>query len=107
MTLVTMRDRAIASSEPVFRDVAGRMLAKGYPSTVWRTHTGTGAHISRTRIHTELGQLGPEGVSAALALTAQRDARSQQFYQGKAVAAAQRRTGQNMIDDLLGECFEE
>lgn len=101
-----MRRRSSAGDLPLFRDVDGRMLARSYPSTVWRKHMGTGAHISRSRVHTELGQLGPEGVEAALALEAQRDERSRLHYQGKAVLTAQRRQGQVMIDTLLEEIWE-
>lgn len=101
-----MRRRAIAEKLPLLRTVNGRMLATGYPSKVWRRHFGTGAHISRARVHTELGQLGPEGVTAALALNAQRDARSAASYQGDAVAVALRRKGQDMIDVLLEENWE-
>lgn len=34
------------------------------------------------------------------------DPRSAVHYLGKAVAAAQRRKGQDMVDSLLGECFD-
>ncbi|KUF11338.1 hypothetical protein [Pseudoponticoccus marisrubri] len=101
-----MRDRAMAEELPLFRAVNGRQLAASYPSTVWRTHFGTGAHISRSRAHTELGQLGPEGVETALALNAQRDPRTAAHYHGNAVTAARRRRGQDMVDALLEECFE-
>jgi hypothetical protein len=104
--LAEMQCRSMADELPLFRDVDGRMLARTYPSKVWRAHFGTGAHISRSRVHTELGQLGSEGVEAALALAAQRDERSRVFYQGKAVAVAQRRKGQDMTDALLEEVFD-
>ena len=102
--LEEMRHRAIASEAPLFCAVNGRMLARGYPSKVWRAHFGTGAHISRSRIHSELGQLGPEGVETALALNAQRDPRTAAFYQSEAIAVALRRKGQDMVDGLLEEC---
>ena len=102
--LEEMRHRAIASEAPLFCAVNGRMLARGYPSKVWWAHFGTGAHISRSRIHSELGQLGPEGVEAALALNAQRDPRTAAFYQSEAIAVALRRKGQDMVDGLLEEC---
>ncbi|MCP1168593.1 MULTISPECIES: hypothetical protein [Limimaricola] len=104
--LEEMRRRGMADTLPLFRGVDGRQLAASYPSTVWRKHIGTGAHISRARVHSELGQLGPEGVEMALALSAQRDPRSAQFYQGRAVQAAQRRQGQDMVDGLLAECLD-
>ncbi|WP_340110602.1 hypothetical protein [Pikeienuella sp. HZG-20] len=100
-----MRRRSMQEESPLFQHVNGRMLSRGYPSTVWRTHFGTGAHISRSRVHTELGQLGPEGVETALALGAQRDPRTTNHYHGEAVAAAQRRKGQDMVDALLDEVF--
>ncbi|WP_340110130.1 hypothetical protein [Pikeienuella sp. HZG-20] len=90
---------------PLFQHVNGRMLSRGHPSTVWRTHFGTGAHISRSRVRTEPGQLGPEGVETALALEAQCDPRTTNHYHGEAVAAAQRRKGQGMVDALLDEVF--
>lgn len=98
-----MRRRAIAEELPLFRAIDGRKLARSYPSKVWRAHFGTGAHISRTRVHTELGQLGPEGVEAALALNAQRDPRTAALYQAKAVEIALRQQGQDMVDGLLSE----
>lgn len=100
--------RALSQTEqvPVLRDVSGKGLAGGYPSSAWRRHMGTGAHIARTRIHTELGQLRPEGVEMALALTAQRDARSQLAYQAAQFERAQRAKGQSMIDGLLAEVFD-
>ncbi|MET4128366.1 hypothetical protein [Roseovarius sp. MBR-6] len=105
--LDAMRSRAASEELPVFVRTNGRILSSGYPSAVWRKHLGTGAHIARTRIHTELGKLGREGVDAALALCAQRDERSRTFYQAKAVAAAQRTKGQEMIDAMLQECLAE
>ncbi|MCZ0812223.1 hypothetical protein N5A93_08270 [Roseovarius sp. EGI FJ00037] len=105
--LDAMRSRANAEELPVFVRTNGRMLGAGYPSAVWRKHLGTGAHIARTRIHTELGRLGREGVDAALALCAQRDQRSRTFYQARAVAVAQRTRGQEMIDAILEESSAE
>lgn len=102
-----LRRRALNDGSPLFRDVDGRQLVASYPSKVWRQHLGTGAHIARTRVHSELGQLGPEGVTAALALNAQRDARTAAAYQSAAVAVASHRRSQDLIDELLAECFEE
>lgn len=98
-----MRERAQSGNLPLFRDTTGRMLSTGYPSRVWRTHMGTGAHIARTRVHTELGRLGPEGVEAALALCAQRDPATAADYQAQAVARAKIDRGQAMIESLLDE----
>lgn len=102
-----MRARVMEAELPLFRDVSGRMLAKGYPSSVWRKHFGAGAHIARSRIHTELGALGPEGVEAALALCAQRSPKSHAFYAGQAVRDAQMREGQDLICEIIDECLAE
>lgn len=102
-----LRRRAMKEGLALFRASNGRMLAASYPSKVWRRHFGTGAHISRSRIHSELGQLGPEGVEAALALNAQRDARTAASYQSAAVEVARRRRGQDMVDGLLAEALGE
>lgn len=99
--LEALRERAMADELPLFRTTTGRMLAAGYPSRVWKTHMGTGAHISRARVHTELAGLGPEGVEAALALCAQRDGRSTEFYEGREAAAGRMRRGQDMIEALM------
>ena len=99
--LEAMRADALARELPLLRDTTGRMLAARYPSRVWTRHMGAGAHISRARVHTELGQLGPEGVEAALALNAQINPRSRHFYQGQAVAAAMVRRGQVFMKGLL------
>jgi hypothetical protein len=101
--LDVMRERAQADGLPLFRDTMGRMLGVRYPSTVWRAQMGTGAHIARTRVHTELGRLGPEGVEAALALCAQRDPGSAADCQEQAVARVMMERGQAMIDGLLEE----
>ena len=101
-----LRDQSLADQITVLRNVSGKSLSREYPSTVWRKHMGTGAHIARTRVHTELGQLGPEGVEMALALAAQRDARTSLEYQATQVARAQRARGQEMMDGLLAEAFD-
>lgn len=102
-----MRSQAMAKGLPLFRNVADRVLSKTYPSTVWRKHFETGAHISRSRIHTELGALGLAGVEAALALNAQRDPGSAAHYTGQAVSRARMERGQAMIDDLVGDALAE
>lgn len=102
-----LREWARLDEVPLLQDARGTRLSRGYPSSVWRKHMGTGAHIARTRVHTELGQLGPEGVEMALALAAQRDPRTRKHYQAKAVAKAQRAQGQDMIDGLLAETVGE
>lgn len=102
-----MRAQAIDEGAGLFRDVSGKMLSKGYPSSVWRKHFKAGAHISRSRVHTELGMLGPEGVEAALALNAQRDPRTAAFYQGEALSRVRMKRGQDMLDELIGETLDD
>lgn len=99
--LEVMRSKALAEELPLFRATTGRKLAAGQPSKVWAKHMGTGAHISRSRVHTELGRLGPEGVAAALAVNAQIDPRSAVYYQGQAIARAKMTRGQDLMGDLL------
>jgi hypothetical protein len=41
------RRRAMEEELPLFRDVAGHMLARSCPSKVWRVHFGTGAQIAQ------------------------------------------------------------
>lgn len=57
--LEELRRRAMEQQLLLFRTTDGRQLAASYPSKVWQQHLGTGAHISRSRVHSELGQLGP------------------------------------------------
>jgi hypothetical protein len=101
-----LRSRAIVEELPLFRAVNGRQLASSYPSNVWRQHMGTGAHISRSRVHSELGKLGREGVEVALALNAQRNDRTASGYQSNAVDAALRRRSQDMVDELFAEFLQ-
>ena len=98
-----MRAQAEAEELPLFRHHTGRQFKETYFYGVWKKHMGTGAHISRTRVHSELGKLGPEGVRSALALCAQRDPRTAAAYQSEAVSRALREKGQDMIDALLTE----
>lgn len=63
--------------------------------------------VATARLGVEFGQLGTEGVEAALALHAQRDPRTAADYQSAAVARALRRQSQDMVDGLLAEIWEE
>lgn len=101
-----MRSRSQASHLPLFRSVDERMLAKSYPSSVWRKHFHAGAHISRSWIHTELGKLGAGGVEAALALCAQRDPQTHAYYAGESIRRSNILEGQNMINELADETLE-
>lgn len=103
--LGVMRARACEGQLPVFRTVDGRILSAGYPSSVWRRHFGTGAHITRTRIHSEFALLGPEAVEAGIALTAHKDPRSKEEYRTSAASVRAQERGQDMIEALLDECL--
>ncbi|WP_417809113.1 hypothetical protein [Thioclava sp.] len=96
-----MRVKTLAEELPLFRATTGRRLAAGQPSKVWAEHMGTGAHISWSRVHMELGRLGQKGMTAALAVNAQMDLRSAVYYQGQAVARARMNRGQDMMENLL------
>ncbi|GAB4383095.1 MAG: hypothetical protein Kow0045_04560 [Albidovulum sp.] len=96
-----MRALAMREGRFLLRKADGSPCGQKYPSAVWRRHLGTGAHIARSRIHTEPGQLGPEGLDSDLALCAQADPETRHHDQGRALADAQMRRGQQMIEDLL------
>lgn len=102
-----MRARLTEERAFLFRTSAGRALARSWPSKVWREHLGTGAHISRSRIHSELGRLGPEGVDAALALCAQADPETRRHYQSSRLHDALMSQGQDLVDRLLAEIENE
>jgi hypothetical protein len=101
--LEEMRARAKTQRLPLLRRHDGLPLAHDYPSTVWRKHFETGAHIARTRIHTELGKLGPVGVESALALCAQKDPRTREFYQARSLAELEMQRGQELIGELFND----
>jgi hypothetical protein len=106
--LPAVRERAIREQRPLLALRSERKVFDAYVSHAWRTHFGTGQHISRTLVHTQLGKLGPEGVEAALEACAQRDERTRKFYQGKAVADALLITSRDLlIDDFTDEELEE
>jgi hypothetical protein len=106
--LPAVRERAIREQRPLLTLRSERKVFDQYVSHAWRRHFGTGQHISRTLVHTQLGKLGPEGVEAALASCGQRDERTRKFYQGKSVAEALIiLSHQLMIEDLTEEEYEE
>jgi hypothetical protein len=103
--LDVMRARAYERQLPLFRKTNGRLLSAGYPSSVWRRHFGTGAHIVRTRVHSEFARLGPDAVEAGIALTAHKDPRSKEEYRSSAAGARAQERGQDMIEALLDKCL--
>jgi hypothetical protein len=106
--LPAVRERAIREQRPLLALRSEHKVFDEYVSHAWRRHFGTGQHISRTLVHTQLGKLGPEGVEAALEACVQRDERTRKFYQGKAVADALLIAGRDLlIDDLTDEEFDE
>jgi hypothetical protein len=106
--LPAARERARKEQLPLLALRSERQVFDAYVSHAWRTHFGTGQHISRTLVHTQLGKLGPEGVEAALEACVQRDERTRKFYQGKAVADALLITARDLlIDDFTDEEFEQ
>ena len=80
-----LREACMRSSRPVFVKACGTGVGYGYVSDIWRRYLETGAHISRTRVHTELARLGPEGVEMALALCAQRSPKSAEKYHAESM----------------------
>jgi hypothetical protein len=105
--LPAVREKALREQRPMLALRSEHKVFDEYVSHAWRRHFGTGQHISRTLVHTQLGKLGPEGVEAALEACVQRDERTRKFYQGKAVADSLLITGQNvLIEDLSDEELE-
>jgi len=86
--LPTLRRQAVEARTYVFAHANGRALSPNRVANLWARHVGCKPHIARTLVHTELGKLGPDGVAQALALCAQRDPKTAQFYQGKALSDA-------------------
>ena len=98
-----LRHDAVRRRDPVFPKSDGGMRRAGSLSGRWRAHVGTGSIISRTRVHTLLGEMGEKGVRAALALCAQSSPRTAAWYQAEALGRRQMAKSQELIDDLLGD----
>lgn len=102
--LPAIRQAAIREQRPLLANRNEQAAFGSYVSHAWRTHFGTGQHISRALVHTDLGRLGPKGVAEALALCAQRDPRTAKLYQGKAMADALLIRGlQSLADEFTDE----
>ena len=99
--LPQLRKQAAAARAPVFPKSQGRERRADSLSDRWRANVGVGSGISRTRIHTMLGNLGEHGVRAALALCAQRSPRTAKWYQALALARRHMLGSQEMIAELL------
>ena len=98
--LPQLRKQAAAARAPVFPKSQGRERRADSLSDRWRANVGVGSGISRTRIHTMLGNLGEHGVRAALALCAQRSPRTAKWYQASALARRHMLGSQEMIAEL-------
>jgi hypothetical protein len=105
--LPQLRQQAMAAQAPVFPKSGGRPRTARSLSERWRAHVGVGSGISRTRIHTLLGAMGEHGVRAALALCAQRSARTAPWYQAPALAARRMADSQEMTAALVELSEEE
>ena len=105
--LPQLRQQAKAAQAPVFPKSGGRPRTARSLSARWRVHVGVGSGISRTRIHTLLGAMGEHGVRAALALCAQRSARTAHWYQASALAARRMADSQEMTTALVELSEEE
>ncbi|WP_114011335.1 hypothetical protein [Cohaesibacter intestini] len=103
--LALEREKLVKNEMPVFRTLEGKMLHKKFPSRTWNKHFGTGAHIARTKAHTELGKQGEAGMNRALALCAQTSFKTRLHYQAEAVDAAMVSQSQDMMDDMIAEAI--
>ena len=105
--LPQLRREAMATRSPVFPKARGGARRPRCLSERWHARLGVGSGISRTRIHTLLGNLGAHGVRAALALCAQRSPRTQKWYQAEALARRRMLGGQEMIAGLVDVSDED
>ena len=99
--LPQLRAAAMAAKAPVFPKSNGEARSVQGLSRRWRARVGTGSIISRTRIHTLLGEIGPDGVRAALALCAQRSPRTAAHYQAEGLARREMRQSQTLVAAAL------
>ena len=105
--LPQLRREAMAARSPVFPKSKGGARRPRSLSERWHARLGVGSGISRTRIHTLLGNLGEHGVRAALALCAQRSPRTQKWYQAEALARRRMLASQEMISGLVDVSDED
>lgn len=105
--LPQLREAAIQKEAPVFPKSNGAARSVTGLSRRWNKRLGTGSIINRTRIHTLLGELGPQGVRAALALCAQRSYRTSEHYQAESLARNEMRDSQEILSAALKLSNEE
>lgn len=99
--LPVLRNAALQRRDPVFPKSNGGMRSPDSLAARWRFHVGTGSIISRTRVHTLLGELGERGVQAALSLCAQSSVRTAVWYQAEALARRRMTQSQELVDVLI------
>lgn len=105
--LPQLREAAIQKEAPLFPKSNGAARSVIGLSRRWNKRIGTGSVINRTRIHTLLGDLGPVGVRAALALCAQRSYRTSEHYQAESLARNEMRKSQALLAVTLPLSDEE
>lgn len=105
--LPQLREAAIQEEAPLFPKSNGAARSVTGLSQRWNKRVGTGSVINRTRIHTLLGELGPAGVRAALALCAQRSYRTSEHYQAESLARNEMRESQALLTATLPLSDEE
>ena len=105
--LPQLREAAIRTKAPLFPKSNGAARSVAGLSRRWNRKIGTGSVISRTRIHTMLGELGPEGVRAALALCAQRVYQTSEHYQAESLTRSEMQTSQILLSAAVPLSDEE
>lgn len=101
--LFQAREDAIDNSLPVFAKANNDDMSDKRIKNIWYRHLGCGMHITRARIHTELGKLGAKGVETALILCAQIDKKTAQYYQGRAMHDAHLLMSYNALTDDISD----
>lgn len=105
--LPQLLEEAILKKAPLFPKSNGAVRSVTGLSRRWNKRVGTGSVINRTRIHTLLGELGPKGVRAALALCAQRSYRTSEHYQAESLARNEMRESQVLLTAAIPLSDEE
>ena len=102
--LLQAREDAIVNALPVFMKANNDDMSDKRVKILWYRHTGCGMHVTRARIHTELGKIGAKGVETALILCAQKDLKTAQYYQGRAMHDAHLLMSYNALTDDISDC---
>lgn len=101
--LPALRHDAMQRRDPVFPKSDGGMRSPNSLAERWRVHVKTGSIISRTRVHSLLGDLGERGVRAALALCAQSSERTAVWYQSEALGRRRMAKSQDLLEGLIDQ----